>query len=214
VEPTVRRASPDDVDFLTWVMVEAATSHLSRCVWDSLLGTTPEQTATVLREVAGSASPHWCHRDRFLVAEVDGGAVAAIASYDPASEANDALTEPVVSALLALGYGEEELGAVITRAEVLDACTPRPRDFAWGIENVAVLPEHRGRALVEALFEAAYQEARADDRDLVQIMCLDGNDRAERAWRRQGFELRAHHQDVQFEELFGCPGLKLLARPV
>jgi ribosomal protein S18 acetylase RimI-like enzyme len=199
---------------MTWVMVEAATSHLTRCVWDSLLGTTPEQTAAVLQDVARSATPHWCHLDRFLVAEVDGEAVAAVTSYDPASEANDALTEPVVSALLALGYSEEELGAVVTRAGVLDACTPRARDFAWGIENVAVRPEHRGRGLVEALFDAAYADARADDRDLVQIMCLDGNRRAEHAWRRQGFELRAHHQDAQFEELFGCPGLKLLARPV
>lgn len=208
----VRPAEERDVEFLVWVMVEAATSHLDRCVWDRLLGTSNEETRAVLAGVATSSTRHWCHLDRFLVAEVDGEPVAAASSYDPATEGNDPLADAVLEALAPSAPSRDRLEAIIERAGILDGCTPKPYAGAWAIENVAVLPEHRSRGLVDELFDVIIAAARRRGREHVQIMCLDGNLRAQRAWERNGFELRATYRSRGFEELYGCRGLKLLVR--
>jgi len=208
----VRPAEERDVAFLVWVMVEAATSHLDRCVWDSLLGTRSEETRAVLASVATSSTPHWCHLDRFLVAEIDGEPVAAASSYDPATEGNDPLAEAVLQALAPSAPSSDRLEAIIERAGVLDGCTPKPYADAWAIENVAVVPAYRSRGLVDELFEAIIADVRRRGREHVQIMCLDGNVRAQRAWERNGFEVRATYRSRGFQELYGCGGLDLLVR--
>jgi ribosomal protein S18 acetylase RimI-like enzyme len=209
---TVRPAEERDVELLVWAMLEAATSHLDRCVWDSLLGTRPEETRAVLASVSTSSTPHWCHLDRFLVAEIDGTPVAAASSYDPATEGNDPLAAAVLEALAPSAPSGDRLQAIVERAGVLDDCTPKPYADAWAIENVAVLPAYRSQGLVDALFGAIIAEARRRGREHVQIMCLEGNVRARRAWERNGFEVRASHRSRSFEELYGCGGLELLVR--
>ena len=209
---TVRPAAQSDVDLLVWVMVEAATSHLDRCVWDCLLGTDPDETRTVLAGVATSSAHHWCHLDRFLVAEVDGRPVAAASSYDPATEGNDPLAEAVLEALAPSAPSGDRLEAIMERALVLDSCTPKPYADAWAIENVAVVPEYRSQGLVDQLFDAVVRHARHLGREHLQIMCLEGNVRAQRAWERNGFEVQATYRSRNFEELYGCAGLKLLVR--
>ncbi|HEY8547608.1 MAG TPA: GNAT family N-acetyltransferase [Acidimicrobiales bacterium] len=209
---TIRPADKGDLEFLVWVMQEAATSHLDRCVWDVLLGTPPDETRAVLESVATSAMPHWCHLDRFLVAEVDGEPVAAASSYDPSAEGNDPLADAVLEALAPSSPTNERLAAILERADVLDGATPKPYVDAWAIENVAVAPAHRGRGLVDALFEVILEEARDRGREHLQIMCLDGNVRAQRAWERNGFEEVAAYRSRAFRELYGCDGLKLLVR--
>jgi ribosomal protein S18 acetylase RimI-like enzyme len=208
----VRPAEERDLDFLVWAMVEAATSHLDRCVWDSLLGTSADETRAVLASVATSPGRHWCHLDRFVVAEVAGGPVAAASGYDPATEGNDPLAEAVLEALAPSAPSSDRLEAIMERAGVLDGCTPKPYPGAWAIENVAVLPAHRSQGLVDALFDTIVADARRRRREHVQIMCLDGNARARRAWERNGFDVRASYRSRRFEELYGCGGLDLLVR--
>jgi ribosomal protein S18 acetylase RimI-like enzyme len=209
---TIRPAEEHDVEFLVWVMVEAATSHLDRCVWDSVLGTQPDETRAVLTRVATSSAHHWCHLDRFLVAEVAGRPVAAASSYDPATEGNDPLAEAMLEALAPMAPSGDRLAAITERASVLESCAPKPYPDAWAIENVAVVPAYRSRGLVDELFGAIIAEAHHRGREHVQIMCLDGNVRAQRAWERNGFEVRATYRSRRFEELYGCEGLKLLVR--
>jgi ribosomal protein S18 acetylase RimI-like enzyme len=210
IDAHIRHATPDDLDFLVWVMMEAATSHLERSVWETTLEGTGHAVSDVLASVATSAEPHWCHWRRFLVAETGGRPVAAASSYDPSSEGNDALVPSFLAALKERGVSDERLPAVIDRSSVADACTPKPYADSWGIENVAVLPSHRGTGLVDALLRQAIEDARDRRREHVQIMCLDGNVRARRAWERNGFERRASYRSARFSEVFGCAGLELL----
>jgi ribosomal protein S18 acetylase RimI-like enzyme len=83
---------------------------------------------------------------------------------------------------------------------------------SWGVENVAVLPEHRRMGLADRLFEHVLEEGRSRGFSRAQIFCLIGNDAAQRAWERNGFRLQSERRDAAFEAQFGCPGGKLFAQ--
>lgn len=212
MDVTVRRAQEGDAEFLVWVMMAAARSHLDRCVWSTLFGTDDTATAELLGEVLHRGPVHWCHLDRFFVAEVDGSPAAAATSFDPDQHGTDVLSEAVLDAVSDQGISGDRLDEMLSRSVLLDAVTPKDHADSWAIENVAVRPEHRSQGLVERLFEVALDEGRAAGRDHAQIMCLNGNDRAQRAWERNGFEVRADYRSRPFAATFGCDGMKLLVR--
>lgn len=209
---TVRPAREDDLDFLAWVMLTAARSHLPRSVWEIMFDRDADWTGELLRAAARSDQPHWCHLDRFWVAQADGAPIAAMSSFDPLTEGNDALSAALVPAAFGLGLQPDELPAVLARSEAMEAASPKVFPHSWGAENVAVLPEHRGRGTVEALFEVVYGHGRAAGRDCAQILCLNGNERGLKAWMRNGFELRGDYRSRPCDDIFGSPGLKLLVR--
>jgi len=82
----------------------------------------------------------------------------------------------------------------------------------WGVENVAVLPEYRGKGLIDRLFERVLDEGREKGFKRAQILCLIGNQPGQRAWERNGFEVLTQQTSPAFDELIGTPGAKLLAR--
>ena len=102
--------------------------------------------------------------------------------------------------------------AILERNATMDSCMPKQFPGAWGVENVAVEPRFRGQGIADHLFDAVFAEGRSGGHECAQIMCLNGNRRAETAWTRAGFKLRADYSSQAFQETFGCPGLKLLVR--
>lgn len=208
----VRTAREEDINFLSWVMFTAAKSHLEKCVWETLLDMTPDEVTQFLKRVAVSENTHWCHYTKFLIAEVEGKHAGALCTFDPVAEGTAALSDTILGVAAELGFDDNWINGVLERVILIDAATPKDYPDTWGIENVAVRPEFRGRGIVEALFEHAMRIARASEHEHAQILCLNGNIRAQRAWERQGFELRADYQSNAFQKVFGCPGLKLLAQ--
>lgn len=206
----VRTAGRADLDFICWVMFTAGTSHLPRCIWELLFDMSADEVMAFLRAVAVTDATHWCHVDRFLIAEVGGVAAGALCTFDPTTEGTAALSAAMLPIATATARDAGWLDGTLARAVVIEAATPKDYADSWGIENVAVRPEFRGTGIVEALFDGALQLARGSGRAYAQIMCLNGNERAQRAWERQGFELRADYRSAAFEHTFGCPGLKLL----
>lgn len=81
-----------------------------------------------------------------------------------------------------------------------------------GIENVAVCPAHRGSGAVDALLEHALSIGRERGRSTAQVLSLNGNERAERTWRRHGFTITTDYRDAGFEQIFGSPGMRLHTR--
>lgn len=214
---TVRRAVPADLDFVVRVMETAAKSHLDRCCWEPLLGERTEATRQILRTLALSPRTHWCHLSRFWVAETAGDAsprpVGALTAYDPATDGHAAIGEQC-AALAAGGAwpGTAPFEDVYERQQIFQSCLPADYADSWGIENVAVLPEFRGTGVVEALLDHALELGREQGYACAQVLCLNGNARAQHTWERAGFEVRADYRGREFETLMGAPGLKLLVR--
>jgi len=212
VSINVRRAQPHDLDFVVQVMLTAAQSHLERCVYEVLFDLGSSQLKNLYRRVACSDAAHWCHLSKFWIAEVDTEPAGAMCGYDPSTEGNDALSDAILPLLVESGRSEQDLRGIIDRNAIMDSCLPKQFPGAWGVENVAVEPRFRGQGITDRLFEEILSEGRSRSYECAQIMCLNGNRRAEAAWRRAGFELRADYTSPAFQQTFGCPGLKLLVR--
>lgn len=211
---TVRPAEAADLDFLVWAMATAGRSHLDATVWSKMFGRDEAWILDLLAAAAQSPEPHWCHLSRFWVAEADGRPAGAMSGFDPATQGNDALSGALLTAAMELGLEAAEIEGVLTRAALMDEASPKTHPEVWGAENVAVKPEFRGRGVLEALFEAVAAQGRAQGRRRLQILCLNGNERALKAWARNGFDLRADYRSEACHAVFGSPGLKLMLRPI
>ncbi|MGW7088761.1 GNAT family N-acetyltransferase [Streptomyces sp. NPDC054871] len=214
---TVRSAVPADLDFVVQVMETAATSHLDRCCWEPLLGERTEVTRKILRTLALSPRTHWCHLSRFWVAEAPGDAgprpVGALTAYDPATDGHAAIGEQCAALAATADWpGTAAFEDVYERQQIFQSCLPADYAGSWGIENVAVVPEFRGTGVVEALLDHALDLGREQGYACAQVLCLNGNTRAQHTWERAGFEVRADYRGREFEALMGAPGLKLLVR--
>jgi len=210
----IRPASEPDLPFLIWTMRTAATSHLGRCLWDVLLGLESDDTDAALSAAAVSARPHWCHLRRFWIAELNGQPAGALSAYDPATEGSAVLEEALAATAPILSLDDAALGSVLQRGAGLRDCTPADYPAAWGIENVAVIEQGRGTGIVDHLLDHALRLGRDRGYEQAQVLCLNGNLRAQRAWERQGFKVRADYRDERFAATFGCPGMKMLVQPL
>ena len=210
IDATVRPAREDDLDFLTWVMVAAARSHLDRSVWETMFDVSVTELEPMLRGVATTERTHWCHVDLFWIAEVGGVPAAAMSTFDPRTHGTDVLADEMAAVAVTCGLGHENLVTALERSSVFGDCSPSDYPSSWAIENVAVVPEMRGTGVIDQLFAHAIDLGRDEGYEHAQIMCLNGNIRAERVYLRNGFELRADYRGGEFERTFGCAGVKLL----
>jgi ribosomal protein S18 acetylase RimI-like enzyme len=174
----------------------------------------PEQeTRNLLEKVARSSQMHWCHSSKFWIADVDGKPAAALCGFTPATENTLALANAALCvAADELGYSESKMAGISERLEIALSGLPEDLPTVWGVENVAVLPEYRGKGLVDRLLTRVLEEGMEHGFKHAQILCLIGNERAERVWIRNGFKVQHQQTSKAFEALMGCPGTKLLAR--
>jgi RimJ/RimL family protein N-acetyltransferase len=65
---------------------------------------------------------------------------------------------------------------------------------------------------VRTLLERALEEGRSKGFRRAQISCLIGNDAAQRAYERAGFEVVEERRSEAFERLIGAPGFSRMTR--
>jgi translation initiation factor 4G len=213
MRPRIRRATTEGIPFLSWVMFTAARSHLDRCVWETIFDEPEAGVRDRLERVARTVQTHWCHGSKFWIAEVEGKPAAALCGFVPETEGSGPLGEALLDvARNQLSYPEERISEILRRGAISMSGMPDDLEKVWGVENVAVLPEYRGTGLTDRLFERVLEEGRSKGFSRAQILCLIGNDPAQRAWERNGFQLQTERRSEAFEGLFGCPGGMLFAQ--
>lgn len=209
----IRPATLSDLPFLSWVMYRAAQSHLDTCPWRRILDADEAETRAFLEDVAQSDTAHWCHLSKFRIAEIDGTAAAAMAGFRPRTEGTAVLAETVLNIAAARpDVPPARLERIAGRLGIAALGLPEDQPGTWGIENVAVLPEYRGKGLIDALFAHVLDEGRQQGFRRAQILCLIGNTRGQTAWERNGFAVHSERTSPEFEALIGTPGAKLMLR--
>jgi GNAT superfamily N-acetyltransferase len=209
----VRRATTEDIPFLSWVMFTAARSHLDKCVWETIFDEDEAGVRELLERTAQTDTTHWCHGSRFWIADVGGEPAAALCGFVPETEGSAPLGEAMLSVVREqLSYPEERIGKFLQRGAISMSGMPDDLEEVWGVENVAVVPKYRGTGLTDRLFEHVLEEGRSRGFSRAQILCLIGNEPGQRAWERNGFQLQTERRSEAFEALFACPGAKLFAQ--
>lgn len=209
----IRPVRKENIPFLSWVMYTAARSHLAECPWSVIFHESEAGTRKLLERVSQTPDPHWCHVSKFWIAEVDGKPAAAMCGFVPATEGTTVLAEAALGvAKQELDYSQEHLTGVSERLTIAMSGLPEDLPDVWGIENVAALPEFRGKGLIDRLFEHVLEKGREKGFKRAQILCLIGNEPGQRAFERNGFKVLTQKASPAFDDLIGTPGAKLLAQ--
>jgi translation initiation factor 4G len=207
---TIRPAEEKDAAFVGWASFLAARGHLPRGWFDIVLRRPEAFCLEFCVRLAGAKARSWWHWSLFTIAEVDGTPASALCGFGDESVYR-ASGAAMAEAANAMGIGEAEQQQFWPRGTFILSCTTS-EPGAWTVENVATLPEHRGRGLVQALLEQEFERARAAGFRRAQISYLIGNEPAERAYLKAGFNFAEEKRAPEFEAAMGVAGLKRLAR--
>lgn len=209
---TMRPARPEDAAFLGWASYEAARGHLERGWFDIVLHRDREFCIEFARRLTIAKARSWWHWSLFSVAEVDGVPASAMCGFGDESVYR-ASGEAMREAGDAMGIDPTEQAQFWPRGAFIVSCaTGEPG--AWTIENVATVPEHRGKGVTQALLHRELERARDAGFHRAQISFLTGNEPAEHAYRKAGFEFAEEKTSPEFEAAIGAPGLRRLARDI
>jgi GNAT superfamily N-acetyltransferase len=208
-----RKATPADISFLARIEYEASLPPLNHCFWEDLLdGTGTTALQFIEAELRADAS-NWGNMADFLILEAEGKPVAAAAAYVPDTEDYCPLRLSRLEAIAhELKWSRASLTTFHDRYMALWGGDLRPifltPQATWIIENVAVLPEARGRGFGKVLLKALLEEGRSQH-DFAGIMVINGNDVARRTYESIGFKpYQTFHADY-FSEQFNIefPGI-------
>ena len=137
----IRRAKPDDADFLAWAMLTASRAHLPRGVWDLIIGADEQGRLDYLRRLAVAELGSLCHYEAFLVADVDGEFGAALSGFEFRTGGWAAVGTAMTNVQHDLGWTESDVAASHNRVAPVWACFLPDIGADWGIENIATRPD-------------------------------------------------------------------------
>ncbi|MBM4463067.1 MAG: GNAT family N-acetyltransferase [Chloroflexi bacterium] len=203
----IRPARGGDAALLAWVMLMAGRSHLERGMWDIIISQPEDRCLALLETLTMTPPRHMCSYTEFLVAEVDGRAVAALEGYDPEITGEATVTEPLAVAVQKMGLTQADMAAGEKGLAAFMTCHPDIADGSWVVEHVATLPEFRRQGVISRLLEAILNEGRRRGFRLAQVSLYIGNTRAQRAYEKAGFKFFDEKRHPDFEAEIGCPGM-------
>lgn len=204
---TIRRATPDDADFITWTILTAQRGHRPRGWFDiALAGLEPERFAFV-RQIVTAPAMSWWHFLYFWIADVEGEPAAALCAL-PAGGTVAAARDALETTMSTVGMAANDQFAVMQRGGYAGACWMQGNVNDWLIEHVATRPAHRGHGLTSALLAHALSEGGVVGHRRASIVFYIGNDVAERCYAKAGFSFAEEKRDPDFEALTGAPGFR------
>ncbi len=207
-------ARREHAKFIAWVILTAHRSHMERGLWEFVVGGTEADCLRFLEALATTSEPHWVHYSTFIVAEIDGRPAAALGGYFAEEHGMPALTQAMPEANERVNRTEEDALEGFARAGSIVHCASKHEPGVWIVENVATLPEFRRRGLVARLLEKILERGRERGASQADIGVFIGNDGAQFAYERAGFEVTGEKCHPEFEAIYGCPGVRSLSRPL
>ncbi len=208
----IRQARPEDAKLLAWCMLMAGRSHIKIGIWDLIISQPEERCLSFLELLALQGPRHMCHYSEFLVAEVNGHAVAALEGLDPVTNGEETVTEPMAAVIQQMGLTQDDMAPGLESLAAFMTCHSDFLDGAWVVEQVATLPECRRMGVISSLLGAILDKGRQQGFHRAQVSFYIGNTPAESAYQKAGFRYLDEKRHRDFEKLIGCPGMVRLVR--
>ena len=210
----IRDATPDDVDFIAWVMLTASRSQLDRGIWEYLNDYSEDEALDLLRRIAVTDVVHLFHHSLFVIVEIDGVPAAGMCGYDSETQGFEQYGAALgaVIAECPQHLDPEEMGR--RGGVLLSGFPPPPPGRRFVVENVATRADFRRRGLVSLLLNYLFDRGRDRGFTDSQISVFIGNDPARAAYLKAGFDVAAEARSDGWAEEIGCPGTELMLRPL
>ncbi|MCH7698879.1 MAG: GNAT family N-acetyltransferase [Chloroflexi bacterium] len=202
-------AREEHVPFIAWVQLTAFRSHLPMSMWDFFIDSSEDDVLRFLEALATTETQHWASYQGFMIAEVDGTPAAAMTGY---FEAESSFMQGIAEACRTTSMTDRDIAAGWKRADTIELVGTPHAPGAWITENVATKPEFRRRGLVDRLLAEMMERGRAKGATIGEIGVFIGNDNAQRAYEKAGYEVVDEKRHPDFEAVYGCPGVRQLRR--
>lgn len=207
MEIKIREARAEDSKLIAWTMLMAGRSHLKIGIWDLILSQPEEKCLAVLEHLTLQPPRHMCHYTEFLVAQVDGRPIAALEGFDPVTNGELTVTEPLDFATKKMGLTQEDMAPGQEALTAFFTCHSDFLEGAWVVEHVATLPEYRRIGAINRLLDAILKKGQENGFKKAQVSFYIGNTPGERAYKKAGFEYLDEKRHPDFEALIGSPGM-------
>jgi ribosomal protein S18 acetylase RimI-like enzyme len=205
-------ATREHIPFVAWVVMASNRSHLPKGMWDLNLGAGEEAVLRYLEVLADTETVHWGHYALFKVAEVDGVPAAGMCGFFENELGVAAIMVGAAEANQKIGRTAEDVAAGWERSRAIMGIVMEHEPGAWVVEHVATKGDFRRRGLVERLIREMLERGRERGATTADIGVLIGNDPAQRAYEKCGFEVVEEKRDAAFEVAYGSPGARMLRR--
>lgn len=216
---SVRRARREDAEFLAWVMMAASRAQLKRGIWDLIIcegeRTDDAMCLDYLKRLAVAEPRSLYHYENFLVAEMDGKPAAALCGFEMSADTWTKVAEAMSTVQREIGWTEAEVAASQQRIAPVWPCFLEDVGADWIVENIATIPECRGRGVASALIEETVREGAQRGRQMAQIAQIAtyiGNDAAQSVYEKCGFRFSNEKRCAELERLLGAKGFVRLLR--
>lgn len=208
----IRPARPDDAALLASCMLMSGRSHMKIGIWDLIISQPEDTCLEFLKMLALQEPRHMCYWTEFTVAEVDGQPVAALEGFDPVSNGEETVTEPMAAAVKKMGLTEQDMASGQQALAAFMTCHSDFMEGAWVIEQVATLPEYRRLGIITRLLEAVLDQGRRHGFGLAQVSFFISNTPAQGAYEKVGFQVLDEKRHPDFQREIGCPGIVRMLR--
>ena len=205
-------ATREHIPFVAWVVMASNRSHLPKGMWDLNVGAGEEEVLRYLEVLADTDTVHWGHYSLFKVAEVDGVPAAGMCGFFENELGAASVMAGAAEVNQKIGRTPEDVAAGWERSKSILGIVMEHEPGAWVVEHVATKAEFRRRGLVERLIHEMLERGRDRGATTADIGVLIGNDPAQRAYEKCGFEVVEEKRDAGFEAAYGSPGARMLRR--
>ena len=202
-------AREEHVPFIAWVQLTAFRSHLPKGMWDFFVGGPEEDALRFLEALAKTETKHWGGYQGFIIAEVDGTPAAAMTGY---FDAESSFVEGIAEACRTIGMTQDDIIEGWKRAATITLVEPEHVAGSWITESVATKAEFRRRGLVDRLLAEMMERGRSKGANIAEVGVFIGNDNAQRAYEKAGYEVVEEKLHPDFEAVYKCPGVRQLRR--
>ena len=91
-----RHAGPEDASFLAQAILIAGRAHVTKGIWEVVLGGTEEECVDFLHHISITRIPHLFHYSYYLIAEDDASRpIGSLGGYDPEISGYQALEQAI-----------------------------------------------------------------------------------------------------------------------
>lgn len=209
----IRHACPDDASFLATATLIAGRAHVTKGIWEVILGGTEEECLDFLEHISITTIPHLFHYSCYFIAEyAEDGPVGSLGGYDPKSLGYQALQLALNEVITKLNLPPQAFQGAEERSSKMLVCLPQEIEGAWVIDSVATLPQYRKKGIAETLLEHVLHEGKERGYHMAQINMYIGNKPALNLYKKMGFEVIEEKREEYFEHTIGSPGMLSLAR--
>jgi translation initiation factor 4G len=207
-------ATREHIPFVAWVVMSANRSHLPKGMWDFNIGGSEADVLRFLELLADTEAVHWAHYSLFKVAEVDGVPAAGMCGFFENELGVMSMMAGAAEVNQKIGRSADDVAAGWERSKAIMGIVMEHEPGAWVVEHVATKPEFRRRGLVERLVHETIERGRQRGATTADIGVLIGNDPAQRAYEKCGFEVMDEKRDAEFERVYGSAGARMLRRRI